>query len=83
MVSVNLSSDLVEQAKIHAGAMSRFTPKQIEHWAKIGKLSEQNPDLPYEFLQNILIVYSKKSAAKQSPMSLARTVMRIHKCILK
>lgn len=67
MVSVNLSDELVEQAKIFAGAFSRSTPKQIEHWAKIGKLSEENPDLPYEFLQNILIALQQKAHGDVEP----------------
>ncbi len=67
MVSVNLPDELVEQAKIYAGAFSRSTPKQIEHWAKIGKLSEENPDLPYEFLQNILIALQQKERGEVEP----------------
>jgi len=54
MTSINLSDDLVKEARRYAAALSRSTPKQIEHWAKIGKLVEENPDLPYEFMQKIL-----------------------------
>ncbi len=55
MTTVNLSDDLVEQAKKYANVYSRSTPKQIEYWAKIGKLAEENPDLPFEFMQEILL----------------------------
>ena len=55
MTTVNLPDDLVAQAKKYAGAFSRSTPKQIAHWAKIGKLVEENPDLPYEFVQDIML----------------------------
>lgn len=55
MTTVNLSDDLVAEAKRYAGAFSRSTPKQIEHWAKIGKLVEDNPDLPPGFVQEILL----------------------------
>lgn len=55
MTTINLSDDLVREAKRYAAAFSRSTPKQIEHWAKIGKLAEENPDLPYEFMQQILL----------------------------
>lgn len=27
---------------------------QIDHWAKIGKIAEENPDLSFEFIQTIL-----------------------------
>jgi len=25
--------------------------KQIEHWARIGRIAEENPDLTYEFIK--------------------------------
>ncbi|MBU4320212.1 MAG: ParD-like family protein [Nitrospinae bacterium] len=28
---------------------------QIEHWARIGKCAEENPDLPYNLIKEILI----------------------------
>ncbi len=28
---------------------------QIEHWARIGKCAEENPDLTYSLIKNILI----------------------------
>jgi hypothetical protein len=37
---------LVSRAKIIGGALERSAAKQIEHWAKIGKTMEDNPDLP-------------------------------------
>lgn len=55
MTAVNLSNDLVAEAKKYAAAFSRSTPKQIEHWAKIGKLVEDNPNLPPAFIQDILL----------------------------
>lgn len=55
MTTVNLSDSLVANAKRYAAASSRSTPKQIEHWAKIGKIAEENPDLSYEFIQDILL----------------------------
>lgn len=55
MTTVNLSDSLVANAKRYAAAFSRSTPKQIEHWAKIGKIAEENPDLSYEFIQDILL----------------------------
>jgi hypothetical protein len=30
------------------------TDKQINHWAKIGKIAEENPDLSFEFIQSVL-----------------------------
>lgn len=54
-ISVKLSDELVENAKRYAARQSRSIPKQIEHWAKIGRIAEENPDLPYEFIEGMLI----------------------------
>lgn len=53
--SVRLSDSLVSQAKAVGEVMSRSGAGQIEHWAKIGKIAEENPDLPYEFIKDILL----------------------------
>jgi hypothetical protein len=34
---------------------SRSVPKQIEHWSKIGRIAEENPDLPYDFIKEVLL----------------------------
>ena len=53
--SVRLSDELVNQAKAVGDVMSRSGAGQIEHWAKIGRLAEENPDLTYEFIRDVLI----------------------------
>ncbi|MFP4312942.1 MAG: ParD-like family protein [Alphaproteobacteria bacterium] len=55
MTTINLSDELVEEAKKYASVFSRSTPKQIEYWAKIGKIAEENPDLPYAFIKDVLL----------------------------
>ncbi|SMN02127.1 hypothetical protein SPONL_574 [uncultured Candidatus Thioglobus sp.] len=34
---------------------NRSTPKQIEYWARIGKIADENPDLPLGFIKGILV----------------------------
>lgn len=53
--SVRLSDTLVKQAKAIGEVMSRSGAGQIEHWAKIGKIAEENPDLSYEFIKDSLL----------------------------
>jgi predicted transcriptional regulator len=65
--SVRLDQDLVEKATIMAKAMNRSTPKQIEHWAKIGEMMEDNPDLPYEFVRQAIIARAEQEAGKLEP----------------
>jgi predicted transcriptional regulator len=54
-VSVRLSDEIVSNAKIMAAVMNRSSAGQIEYWAKIGKIAEENPDLPYSFIKQSLI----------------------------
>ena len=61
---IRLDRDLVEKATIMAKALNRTTPKQIEHWAKIGEMMEDNPDLPYEFVKQAIVAKAEKEAGK-------------------
>ncbi len=57
--SIRLDDDFVSDVKVRADAASRSVPKQIEHWAKIGRIAEDNPDLPYGFISEILLSQSE------------------------
>ena len=65
--NVRLDQDLVEKATIMGKALNRTMPKQIEHWAKIGEMMEDNPDLPYEFVKQAIIAKAEKEAGKLEP----------------
>jgi len=60
--SIRLDCELVDKAAIMAKAYHRTTPKQIEHWASIGKIMEDNPDLTYQFVEQSLIALAEKEA---------------------
>ncbi len=62
--SIRLDQELIEKATIMAKAFHRTPPKQIEHWAKIGEMMEDNPDLPYEFVKQAIIAKAEKDAGK-------------------
>ncbi len=62
--SIRLDEELIEKAAIMAKAFNRSTPKQIEHWAKIGEIMEDNPDLPYEFVKQAIVAKAEKEAGK-------------------
>ena len=63
-ISVRLDQELLERAAIMAKALNRTMPKQIEHWAKIGEIMEDNPDLPYEFVRQAIIAKAEREAGK-------------------
>ena len=54
-INVKLSENLVGQAKTHALIQHRSVPKQIEYWSQIGKIAEENPDLPFSMIRDILV----------------------------
>ena len=54
-INVKLSATRVDQAKRYATLQHRSLPKQIEFWTRIGKIAEENPDLPYSVIRDILI----------------------------
>lgn len=53
--TIKLSSDLINEARRYGEVYSRSVPKQIEYWSRIGKIAEENPDLPYGFIKDILL----------------------------
>ena len=53
--SVRLPNAFVEQVQAIGHVMSRSGARQIEHWAKIGRIAEENPDLTYEFIKDVLV----------------------------
>lgn len=62
--SIRLDIELVHKATIMGKALSRTPPKQIEHWAKIGEIMEDNPELSYEFVKQAIIAKAEKEAGK-------------------
>jgi hypothetical protein len=53
--AVKISNDLVAKAKVQSKVFKRSIAGQIEYWAKIGQIVEENPDLPLPLIQDILI----------------------------
>jgi hypothetical protein len=45
---------------------NRSTPKQIEHWAKVGRIVEQNPDLTYDFIKGLLLAMEEEDGEPYS-----------------
>ena len=53
--AVRVSEDLVQEARKYSKVDHRSITGQIEHWARIGKCAEENPDLTYDLIKEILI----------------------------
>ena len=66
-INVKLSENLVEQAKVYGNIEHRSVPKQIEYWARLGKVAEENPDLPVQMLQDMLVSIEEVKAGNLNP----------------
>ncbi len=53
--SVKISDELARKAKIRPKIEKRSIAGQIEYWATAGEIVDENPDLPYSFIKDILI----------------------------
>ena len=52
---VRIEDELYEQAKTASKGECRTISGQLEFWAKVGKAALDNPDLPIEFVRELLI----------------------------
>ena len=70
--AVKLSDEIVSDARIISKALNRSIAGQIEHWSKIGKIAEENPDLTYEFIKELLIAREEAKAGQLEPYELEK-----------
>ncbi len=65
--AVKVSDKLIAQARIQSKVFKRSIAGQIEYWAQIGKIVEENPDLPLPFIQDILLGKEQIQAGLGTP----------------
>ncbi|MBU1107646.1 MAG: ParD-like family protein [Candidatus Riflebacteria bacterium] len=54
-VAVKISDELISEARIYSRVNHRSLTGQIEFWAKIGKCIEENPDLSFSEIKEMLL----------------------------
>ncbi len=67
MATISLSDEIINDARRYGQVYSRSTPKQIEYWASIGKIAEENPDLSYSFIKDILLAKAELAEGEVTP----------------
>ncbi len=65
--AVKISDELIAQARIKSKIFKRSIAGQIEYWAQIGQIIEENPDLPLPFIQDILLGKEQTRAGLGTP----------------
>ena len=63
-VSVRVSESIYNNAKMVSMIQTRSVGEQIEHWSKIGKIAESNPDLPYNVIKDVLVGIAQAEAGE-------------------
>ncbi len=62
MIAVQVDEVLYNQAKMYAKAEHRTVSGQIEFWALVGRTALENPDLPIDFVLDLLIANAEDSS---------------------
>lgn len=57
--TIKLPPDLISSARRYGNIYCRSVPGQIEYWSRIGKIVEENPELSYSFIKDILLAQSE------------------------
>jgi len=65
--AIQLSNDILLEAGKYASIYTRSVSMQIEHWARIGKIAEENPDLPYAFIEDVLVGKAELDSGDVTP----------------
>lgn len=67
--AVRVSDKLVNEARMRSKVDHRSLTGQIEYWARIGKCAEENPDLTYSMIKEMLIGLEEIEQGKSSDYS--------------
>ncbi len=59
---VRIDDTLYAQARVQARAEHRTIAGQIEFWAMIGRAALDNPDLPIDFVRDLLVARAEGSS---------------------
>jgi hypothetical protein len=63
---VRIEDDLYQQAKAASQGECRTIAGQLEFWAKVGKAALDNPDLPIEFVSELLVAKKEDRSSLSS-----------------
>ncbi len=59
-IPVRIDEQLYEEAKSASKGECRTISGQLEFWARVGKAALDNPDLPIEFVRDLLVAKAEE-----------------------
>jgi hypothetical protein len=63
-MSIRIVEELYERAKVEAAIEHRTIAGQVEYWAKVGRTAIDNPDLPINFILDVLASMSEPASER-------------------
>ena len=66
-IAVKLSEDVVESARIQSRVDHRSLGSQLSYWATLGKIVEENPDLPFHFIREVMLSHEEAEVGLLEP----------------
>ncbi len=60
--AVKINDELIKSAKTVSKVEHRSLAGQVEYWASIGRAAEENPDLPFSVIREILLAQAEVEA---------------------
>jgi len=64
--AVRITDELLNEARKFSKIDHRSLTGQIEHWARVGKCAEENPDLTYDLIKEILVGIAELDQGEKS-----------------
>ena len=62
---IRISEQLAKEAKTRSVADHRSMTGQVEYWARIGRIAEDNPEMPYSMIKEILLAEEEMKSDKE------------------
>ena len=65
--AVKISDELASTAAVFASVEGRSLAGQVEYWAKLGRIADENSDLPISLIKEILIARAQIRSGSKTP----------------
>ncbi|MFW5883268.1 MAG: TA system antitoxin ParD family protein [Verrucomicrobiota bacterium] len=69
---IRVPDKLAQLARARGKAEQRSMTSQIEHWATLGRIAEEKPDLPCSFIKGTLVGMAEIEAGLGEPFKFSR-----------
>lgn len=66
-IAITIPEELARVVQQQAVVSQRTLSQQIIYWANLGKMAEDNPELPFAFLQEVLLARAEAQAGEVEP----------------